>query len=101
MSRFGKKEEDQLRYRNEKMEKRINELVEKINDELIPRLRQEQAANDILVKSLLSLIKRDGGSVVISDEDAVLTGGVKFKRDEDAKTTTLSIQETEGSECPN
>jgi hypothetical protein len=99
MSRFGDREADQLLYRSAKLEKRNKELIEKINDELIPLLRQEQAANEILVKTLLTLVKRDGGSIVISDEDAVLTGGVKFKRDEDAKTTTLSIQETEVPEC--
>jgi len=73
MSRFGKKEEDQLRYKCEKLLKHIENI------------EQSNRLYHIITSSMLRKI---GGSIDIVDEDEPKPFSIGISRNEETKTTT-------------
>ena len=80
MSRFGKKEEDQLRYKCEKLEKQIVMLLKYIEN-----IEQSNRLYHIITTSMLRKI---GGSIDIVDEDEPKPFSIGMSRNEETKTTT-------------
>jgi len=93
MSRFGKSHEDQLFYKNCKLEKANEELVNRINNELIPTVKQLTANNETLKRVLILSLFELGGSIELSHEDFNnASGRIQSKVDSDNKTTTFYLE---------
>jgi len=93
MSRFGKTQEDQLRYMNSKFEKINEEMVNRINNELIPTIKQLSKDKEILLRIVIQALFKLGGSIQIS-EDALndVKGTLLTKFDSDTKIVTFSVE---------
>lgn len=85
MSRFGKKQEDQLAYRCEKLEKRICMLLEHI--------KNVERSNRVYESITMSVLNKMGGAIVLTAEDAPENVYIESNWNEETKTTTLLLKE--------
>lgn len=70
MSRFGKSQEDRLLYKCTKLEKANEEMVKRINEELLPAAKQSSENAEMFRRvAILSLVEL-GGAVQLT-EDAI------------------------------
>lgn len=93
MSKFGKKQEDQLLYKNSKLEKANQELMDRINNELIPEINKLRSANNLSAKITILTLFELGGFIEISHDDLNnTTGKIVSKVDPEKKITTFYIE---------
>ena len=86
MSRFGKKQEDQLAYKCEKLEKRCAMLLQHVEN-----IEKSNRMYHLITSSLL---KQNGGSMDIIDVDEPQPNlTIDISRNDDTKTTTISLKE--------
>jgi hypothetical protein len=85
MSRFGKKQEDQLAYKVEKLEKQIRMLLEHI--------KNVERSNDIYHTFVVSILQKVGGTIDLIDDYESKRVEIDFLRNEDIKTTTVFLKE--------
>jgi hypothetical protein len=85
MSRFGKKQEDQLAYKCEKLEKRCAMLLQHVEN-----IEKSNRMYHLITSAML---KQIGGTINIVDEQEPTHLSINISRDEDMKTTTISIKE--------
>lgn len=85
MSRFGKKQEDQLAYKCEKLEKRCVMLLEHVEN--------IEKSNRMYHSITSAMLKEIGGTINIVDEDEYTPLSISIFRDDETKTTTVFIKD--------
>ena len=85
MSRFGKKQEDLVTYKCEKLEKRIAMLLKHV--ETIEK------SNNMYHLITTAMLKKVGGTISIVDELESTPLSINMYRDDENQTTTFSIKE--------
>jgi hypothetical protein len=101
MSRFGKEKEDQLAYANAKLEKANYALRDQIENELLPKIREQEVDYDILTRALVLALFELGGSIEASDADFdAVNARIKVEHENESFTFSIStITEEEPSDA--
>jgi hypothetical protein len=93
MSRFGQKKEDTLLYKNTKLEKKNEELVNRINNELIPALKELTQDNGMLNRLAVRALAELGGSIDITEEEFDhISGRILTRMNEKDRSVTFMLE---------
>ena len=89
MSRFGKNKEDQLLYKCSQLERQNEELVDRINKELVPGLKTLDINNRYLSKAIELALRLCGGRVEFNSEEFYAPLGMWNLEEDITKKTTI------------